>query len=387
MNESIDRRYRVLVLALVLLWSGPGSASDWLSGRFIDPDDGHLDVSDWLASRTGFLPVPIVVTEPAVGYGGGVALTFFHGRFGGTTVGEGARTRRIPPSVSVVAAGGTENGTWFVGGGHLGIWRQDRIRYMGGAGYGNVNMDYYGTGGELARPVSFSSKAFGLMQQLDFRLGDSNLFAGIGYRLVATSNRFDPGDPLPLPGLPGLEFDLRSANLNLSLGYDDRDNIFTPNSGLDAEIRYSNYGTIWGGDSDFHKYRLFAKYYHRLGPRWVLGLRGDTEGVWGDRIPFYEYPFIQMRGIKILRYQGERVALGEVELRWSFRPRWVAVGFAGAGRAWSRDEGEGRGPVVSKGIGFRYLIARRLGLQAGLDVAKGPEDTAFYIVVGSGWLR
>ena len=39
------------------------------------------------------------------------------------------------------------------------------------------------------------------------------------------------------------------------------------------------------------------------------------------------------------------------------------------------------------GGGFRYLIARALGLRLGIDVARGPEDWAFYVTVGSGWLR
>ena len=40
---------------------------------------------------------------------------------------------------------------------------------------------------------------------------------------------------------------------------------------------------------------------------------------------------------------------------------------------------------VSKGVGLRYLVARRLGLYVGIDVARGPEDTAFYLQVGNGW--
>jgi hypothetical protein len=31
------------------------------------------------------------------------------------------------------------------------------------------------------------------------------------------------------------------------------------------------------------------------------------------------------------------------------------------------------------------VVARRLGLYAGLDIAKGPEDTAIYIQAGSAW--
>jgi hypothetical protein len=33
----------------------------------------------------------------------------------------------------------------------------------------------------------------------------------------------------------------------------------------------------------------------------------------------------------------------------------------------------------------RYLLARAIGLHAGLDVARGPEKTAFYLIVGSAW--
>jgi len=41
--------------------------------------------------------------------------------------------------------------------------------------------------------------------------------------------------------------------------------------------------------------------------------------------------------------------------------------------------------VAAGGLGFRYRLARLLGLQAGIDVARGPEDTSFYITVGSAW--
>jgi len=62
------------------------------------------------------------------------------------------------------------------------------------------------------------------------------------------------------------------------------------------------------------------------------------------------------------------------------------VGFAGAGKAYGRRQPWGEADtVVAGGAGFRYLIARKLHMYAGLDVARGPEDTAFYIQVGSAW--
>jgi hypothetical protein len=36
--------------------------------QFIDPYDDNLDASQWLLKQKGFLPVPVIITEPAVGY-------------------------------------------------------------------------------------------------------------------------------------------------------------------------------------------------------------------------------------------------------------------------------------------------------------------------------
>ncbi|WP_206862229.1 hypothetical protein [Lysobacter changpingensis] len=48
-----------------------------------DPKDGRFAMSRGLLDRKGFLPAPIIVSDPAVGYGGGLALTFFHRPAGG----------------------------------------------------------------------------------------------------------------------------------------------------------------------------------------------------------------------------------------------------------------------------------------------------------------
>lgn len=48
---------------------------------------------------------------------------------------------------------------------------------------------------------------------------------------------------------------------------------------------------------------------------------------------------------------------------------------------------DSRETAVAGGAGFRYLISRRFGIHSGLDVARGPEETAFYIVFGSAWVK
>ena len=49
-----------------------------LPDHLVDPDDGMLDMSAYLASARGFLPVPTLMTEPAIGVGLGLAIAYFH---------------------------------------------------------------------------------------------------------------------------------------------------------------------------------------------------------------------------------------------------------------------------------------------------------------------
>lgn len=374
---------KTFFIASLLMYSMMSTAS-WLGDAFIDPSDGHLDMSNWLLEKEGFLPVPIIITEPAVGYGAGMAMVYFHNKMGNKKAG--------PPSVSALAGGATDNGSWFVGGGHMGIWDDDNIRYTGGIGTGLIKMEYYGLSGvngrNKNRGITFETKAVFILQEIQFRLWESNFFTGVSYTFVDTDNRFKLSQAeLPRFGvinLPGVNFDSQSAALSLMLNYDSRDNIFTPSKGIVAQVKVMNFNEAWASDSNFNKYSASLLSYTPLNDVLVLGLRVDAKSIDGAA-PFYSYPFIDMRGIKALQFQGDKTLLGEVELRWAFTPRWALVGFGGAGKAYN-DNIKGNSDVIySKGLGIRYLIASKLGLQMGLDVAKGPYDTAIYIQFGSAW--
>jgi hypothetical protein len=43
--------------------------------------------------------------------------------------------------------------------------------------------------------------------------------------------------------------------------------------------------------------------------------------------------------------------------------------------------------VVSGGAGFRYMVARKFKLRMGVDLAKGPDTWAYYIVFGTSWKK
>jgi hypothetical protein len=61
------------------------------------------------------------------------------------------------------------------------------------------------------------------------------------------------------------------------------------------------------------------------------------------------------------------------------------VGFIGSGWTTNDDSEVDYPGEIAGGVRIRYLIARRLGMRVGVDIARGPEDTVFYMTVGSNW--
>ena len=165
--------------------------------RFVDPKDGQFDLGYFLEDPRGFLPIPILVTEPAVGYGGGAAGMFLRPR---KEAGEEGWAR---PDISAIAGLATQNGTWATFAGDASRWLDGRLRTLAGAGTGQVNLDFYGLG--LDRPsfdqkVRYSLQFNGAVVQANWQLGPKSPWA-IGLRYV-----FADVDPKlrDQPAFPGL---------------------------------------------------------------------------------------------------------------------------------------------------------------------------------------
>jgi len=386
-----NKRIAIAITCSAMLASKAVNAG--LMEQLID-DDGWVDGSDWvLENAIGFMPVPIIITEPAVGEGLGVAAAFFHPpkdyskeeyeeeRAERAEQGEPDREKFVLPDITVVAAAATNNGTWLVGGGHIAHWRKDTIRYQGIIGYASINVDYYVDVGDSSVPFEFNAEGFLSTQPFSFRLGKSSWFVGGNWDYAKVETKFDKSNPI----LELLNFDTSLSALGAFIQFDNRNTIFTPTKGTYAELSYNRDSDNWGSDWDFDKVEFFLHQYFTLSKKWALGLRGNVINVEGD-LPFFSVPFIELRGIPALRYQGESVGVVEADIAWRFHPRWAVSGFAGVGKA---DESFGdfsdSPSRVAKGVGIRYNTARKLGMWAGIDVAKGPEDTYWYLTVGSPW--
>lgn len=142
----------------------------------------------------------------------------------------------------------------------------------------------------------------------------------------------------------------------------------------------------FGSDSSFGRARILALGYGRPVDHWGYGLRLDARYAWGD-MPFFMRPALSMRGLTAGKYLDKVAVLVEAEARYWIDTRWMVLGFGGVGRvapAW--DKLGSASNVPAGGFGFRYLLARKLGLQSGPDFGFGPSgDHAFYLQVGSAW--
>lgn len=355
------------------------NAAAWADAPLMtDKSDGGLDASDFLLRNRGALPVPVIITEPAVGYGGGLMLLYFS-EADAHEGGEAMEGRKPPPNITGVGGLATENGTRGGALFHFHNWSGDRYRYLGAIAQGRANLEYYGA---FDSGRNYQVRGTFLVQQVLARLGDSRWYAGPRYSYFRSSTRFT--------GTAASELSLEQQAGHIGkagavLEYDTRDNIFYPNRGSYAEFTAELARNWLGSDQPFESYRARGYNWLPLKERWTLGLRADGQFTRGT-VPFYAQPYVDLRGVARGRYQDRDAVVLETELRWNVTPRWSVLAFTGVGKAYGnwRSFSEAQN-VVSVGTGFRYLLARSLGLAVGVDVAHSKDQSAFYIQVGSAW--
>ncbi|MDD9155720.1 BamA/TamA family outer membrane protein [Aliivibrio sp. S4TY2] len=387
-------------LSLLTLFSIPLASS---AIEFTDPIDGSLDMGEYLAENAyGFLPMPILITEPALGYGFGFAGVFLHEsekqrekrkQLAATSLNGGAQL--LTPAITVAGGLATENGTWMGFIGHRRTWNKDTIRYMGGLAYGDMNMTFYrqkNNAGALEPIVGNSGVEFGMrggggMQQLQFRIDDSPLFLGI------VQKYFQP--ELSINSHPNADEILNrlgnttptGSGVGLLMEYDTKNNFLNPMKGMNYTVEYLWFRDGIGSDYDFDTLNIKGHHYWTLTSQWSLAMRGYYKSLYTDEslLPPPAYPDIQLRGIARNRYQGEQTLSLEGQVNYQWTTRWSSNLFAGLGYASSHHNSLLKeDEQYAYGVGFRYLIARRYGMKIGIDVAFSEEDTALYFQVGMG---
>jgi len=352
-----------------------------------DSLDGAFDLSNYIIDANGFVPIPFFITEPALG-GFGMALipVFIKKRppYIDSVNGE----RKVTPVAPDITGGMglyTANNTWMTAVFRSGTFVKSRIKYRVGGAYADINMSFYRTIAQQGeKEFKFNFKAPAVFLQAIKRIGYSNWYAGLKYLFLKTDVEYIGEKP---DWVKPIEYGSIVSQLGTVVELDNRDNIFTPDKGIKAHVDALLSDNIFGSDYDFWRLNYYTYYWRPLSKKLIGGLRLDGQQAFNNP-PFFLLPSIDMRGIPAMRYQGNADILAETEFRWDFYKRWSLMLYGGTGKAF--DKWEDFGPaewIYSYGTGFRYLIARKFKLRMGVDVARGPEQFAYYIVFGSNWQK
>ncbi len=390
-------RYTVKLLSILCLLSlgtGPVIAGE-PSGKekknkpkvsLRDSLDHAFDVSDWVITKKGFIPMPIIITEPSLG-GFGIGMTAIFIDPNDPKVVDGKYYPRMP---NIYAGGGlyTLNKSWGAGGGGIMLIPKWNAHVKLFTGYMDMNMDYYYDSGTLGETqFEFNIRTYPVFFSFEKDLHNPRFTIGTDYIFAMTKVKLTNNDGVLPDAITGKELDSKTAQLGLRFQYDSRDNTFTPNKGLRSYIRGRWSNPVVGSDYKFGLFMGSAFWFIPIVPSLTNGVHLEVQQVAG-KMPFYLKPYIDMRGVPAERYQGKSTLLLEVEERWDFTRRWSAMLFGGGGKAFDEYSDFGKASWAwGYGTGFRYLIARKLNLRMGADIAMGPQGFTYYLIFGSAWTR
>jgi hypothetical protein len=373
-----------LIVFMTITMAGQDKEHKHISMK--DSLDGAFDLSDYIIYAHGFIVVPTLMTEPALGGIGGAVLPIFLKKHD-PVIDANGKKRFIDPDITGAMGMYTGNKSWAAGAFRVGSFIKSRILYRVGGGYGNVNMSFYENlpnGKDKEIDLNFKSFAFYTRVMKQFRNGKWS--AGPQYFFLDSKINFP--DLNNLPSFAKLS-DIKSvvSQIGGAIQFDGRDNIFTPDKGMRFQFDFFWSDNAIGSDYDAWRLNLSAIGYYPITKKLIGGLRLEGEQALGNA-PFYLRPGINLRGVPSARYQGKASVVTEAELRWDLYRRWSLMGYGGLASAFNDwDKAFAKPVVYSYGTGFRYLIARKFKLRMGVDVARGPEDWAYYVVFGSNWLR
>lgn len=337
-----------------------------------------------------FLPLPIFITEPAIGEGLGVALIYFHGKpqdemkkvASAQSLNRADRDQTPPPTATGVFGMYTNNDTKGFGIGHSRTFKDDTWRLSALLADTNINATFYVSD----VPFDFSLEGTVAFARIKRRFGSSNMFWGFASSYLNAHIDFllDPDlglieDPIVI----GSKFE--DVGVAASFLYDSRDDTMMPESGQLAELSFWAYDEAVGGDYNYNKTNFKLNSFHKLGKKFVLGWRVEASHASGNT-PFYAAPYVKLRGIPALRYQGESAGVVEVELRYQFAKRWAVLGFTGEGWTDERNIADQTADEIDAfGFGIRWEALPSKNAWVGLDLARGPEEDAFYIQLVHPW--
>lgn len=379
MTRPVCRALPVLVATLLAgpLWAeGPQMTSA--------VKEGVSTVNDVAANKTApdtkpdLLVVPIPQSSPALGTGVTVGGAMFYNPNGSKE-----------PWTTGGAVMATSNGSWAVGAGHKMFWGKDKFKLTAFAGYGDVNLRFYGIGpvaGELNQSVDINDSGFIAFVDPQIRVAP-NFYLGLRALYLDLKVRLRRDQQLPPEiELPARDLESRLVQMGPVAVYDSRDNSLYPHDGVYAQASLLMGLTGLGSDFDNERFTAYANVYKSLSPGTVFAARISTCAV-SKGTPFYDICLYgassDLRGYEAGRFRDFASWATQAELRHRLKGRFGVAAFAGVGGIASSLSDIGDSKVLpAAGVGLRWQASKETPINLRIDYAVGKDSQAFYVSVG-----
>src|SRR5882672_7192551 len=356
-------------LAFLSLNLGFAAAPAFAQESPITPDSAVAHPSeDAQKKKVNFVVAPIPIVNPTIGNGlaGAGMMMYKH-------------DPDSPVSITGVAAGYTDSGSWGVGAMQDSKFAADRWRILGGGAIALAKYELYVP--EISPDFHFSTehKLSGGMLQVLRRVAP-HLYAGLRY-MRATMRFPTPEEAQDLIPEEGIDYDM--GGLGLVAEWDSRNHSFQPNGGIDVVFRSNFSRENFGADLPYERYTLaYEQYRPGFRKQDVIAWRVSLCGTSSDT-PFFERCQFgssnDLRGYAVGRYYDDAMYAAQIEYRAPLWKRFGAVAFAGAGSvASSFGDLASADTLASGGVGLRFLASKEQRVNVSLDYAIGRDESTLY---------
>jgi outer membrane protein assembly factor BamA len=328
--------------------------------------------------KSDFVIMPIPISNPTVGTGLGLASMFLY-----------PADQKSPISSTTFGGFYSSSESWGAGVAQKTFLYEDRLRLNGLAGYGNINMDFYGIGsaaGNNGVSVPITQKGFFFMPEALTRI-TGRLYGGLRYRYLGMETVLNlnelAGKGINLPPITGT---VKSSAVGLVMNYDSRDNSFNPSGGIFLDGNAIFAAEALGSDFDYQIYQAAYNQYFQIADRMVLAYRAFGKFTAG-RVPIFDLAFFgshsDLRGYPGGLYVDKMMIATQVEYRWRFWKKWGMVAFAGIGEVAPKLSEFGSGNYLpSYGAGLRYMVSEANRVNISMDYARGKAGDGVYFYIG-----
>lgn len=316
--------------------------------------------------KKSYAIAPLIISNPNVGTGGGVAGMYFFD--------VGDVTSKQPRSFLQAFGAYTNTESYFGGvisNFHL---KNDTVRAKLGAFHASINNEYRDP---LGDEVHFNNGVLAFFSQVSYQVWASTY---LGLQAVVTESNFSPDNAVDKEYLDrvGAE-DTRTAGVGPTFEYDSRDSTHYPSSGTHIEIKGFYKPSSLGNEEDYAVGDAAIDHFLKIADDQILALRlfgrtGTENTPYSDKSRLGQRS--DLRGFKSGEITALSILATQAEYRYQLTERWGVVGFGGVSKLWGDDLEEliTEDIYYSGGAGIRYMINTDQKINFRVDVAVGNDD-------------